>query len=204
MKQEYIQEKYSRELTEVAPSRHHRGAWLTPRSSAGGGRDKELHQYAKESPHRIVLKTLADDVGSKKEEPNNHHWKPWMLSLELRKRSPTRSSDSSFCLGPWEQDGKTLIRATDGGDMGKQRRHRPEGKEAATPFIPASLRGGSDPEPAQDIPKIYQADGASWKLPDNHDLALSPETLGTHPDVDLVAGSGHNQAKTREGGARRR
>ncbi|CAH8298228.1 unnamed protein product [Eruca vesicaria subsp. sativa] len=143
MKQEYSQEKYSRELTEVAPSRHHRGAWLTPRSSAGGGRykarkevssslktgiptgDKELHQYAKESPHRVVLKTLADDVGSKKEESNNHHWKPWMLSLELRKRSPTRSSDSSFCLGPWEQDGKTLIRATDGGDMGKQRRQRP-------------------------------------------------------------------------------
>ncbi|WZZ08187.1 hypothetical protein YC2023_094108 [Brassica napus] len=37
-----------------------------------------------------------------------------------------------------------------------------------------------------------------------HDLALSPETLGTHPKIDLVTGSGRNPVKTREGEAKRR
>ncbi|WZZ58604.1 hypothetical protein YC2023_058711 [Brassica napus] len=60
---------------------------------------------------------------------SHHQRKPWLLLLEINARSPKSSSDSSFHIGPLEQDGEALKLGADGGDRGKQRRRRSEEKK---------------------------------------------------------------------------
>ncbi|WZZ21758.1 hypothetical protein YC2023_123145 [Brassica napus] len=150
---------------------------LKLRSSVGGTNRLQNHPRDTKNAARLRDNTMSDcrsfeSKGMKRKggESNDHRRKPWLLSLEIRKRSPTRSSCSSYRFEPGEQKR---------GSSNMSNRRRRQGK-------------------------IHQADGASCKQPANHDLALSPETVGIHPDVDLVTGSGRNQVKTREGGAKRR
>ncbi|KAH0897243.1 hypothetical protein HID58_046811 [Brassica napus] len=164
-------------------------------------RHNRLHCCPRDYEHK-GMKTLKEITSVARRRSRSHHRrKPWLVSLELKERSPMRSSVPSFRLRPWEQDREALIlvaeeetRKSIGGGR------EAGGEETATRFIPASLYVGSDPEPALDKLLIYQADSASCKHSYYHDLALSPKTLGhTHTSIWPS-----DPAKIRKGRARRR
>ena len=90
--------------------------------------------------------TLADDIGSKKEETNTSPKETMVVVAWAKGEAPTSSSVSSLRLRPWEQDGEALTLRPKEETGEKQRKLQTGGEEAVTRFIPVSLRGGTDPE----------------------------------------------------------
>ncbi|KAH0935284.1 LOW QUALITY PROTEIN: hypothetical protein HID58_012401, partial [Brassica napus] len=200
------------------------GAWLTPRSSAGGGRQPinpsylgwetkvqarrdaffteaqvtvKRRRYNRLHHHPRDTDDAAETTRNTKGSQTHHQAKPWLLSLEIRERSPTSSSDSSFRLmGTKRGSSKRPTEETEkaGERMPDEKRQRH-----------TSFRQASEADLTQNQRKTNpRSTNASCKQTDYHHLALSPETLYTHPNVHLVTGSGRNPVRTRERGARRR
>ncbi|KAF2545075.1 hypothetical protein F2Q70_00002262 [Brassica cretica] len=116
---------------------------------------------------------------------SHHQRKPWLLLLEINERSPTSSSDSSFRLGPLEQEGEALKLAANGGDRGKQKRQRSEEKRQRR----ASFRQTT----VADLTQIQR--GTNPRSTKTTTLPASIQTITTAPSLRRYWG--HTQTSIR-------